>query len=135
MRGSDAGTPEMMAAQSAFWAGLLYDDATLDAVESLLRGMMWEDAVALRAAVPKQGLEAPWRGDTVRVLAREAVALARQGLRARHRLDAAGRDESIYIAPLEAIADGAPGQAEHWLDRYYGPWRGDVRRIFSEAEV
>ncbi len=135
MRGSDAGAPEMMAAQSAFWVGLLYDDATLDAAESLLQGMMWQDAVALRAAVPKQGLEVPWRGETVRVLAREAVALARQGLCARHRLDAAGRDESIYIAPLEAIADGAPCQAEHWLDRYYGPWRGDVRRIFAEAEV
>jgi glutamate--cysteine ligase len=135
MRGSDAGTPEMMAAQSALWVGLLYDDASLDAAESLLQGMTWQDAVALRAAVPKHGLEVPWRGRTVRVLAREAVALARQGLRARHRLDAAGRDESIYIAPLEAIADGAPCQAEHWLDRYYGPWRGDVRRIFAEAEV
>jgi glutamate--cysteine ligase len=135
MRGSDAGTPEMMAAQSAFWVGLLYDDPTLDAAESLLRGMTWEDAVGLRAAVPKYGLKTPWRSETVRVLAREAVALAREGLRARHRLDAAGRDESVYIAPLEAIADGAPCQAEHWLDRYYGPWRGDVRRIFAEAEV
>ena len=135
MRGSDAGTPEMMAAQSAFWVGLLYDNPTLDAAESLLEGTTWEDAVALRNAVPKQGLQAPWRGNTVRVLAQEAVALARQGLRARHRLDATGRDESVYIAPLEAIADGAPSQAEHWLERYYGPWRGDIRRIFAEAEV
>ncbi len=135
MRGSDAGTPEMMAAQSAFWVGLLYDEPTLAAAEALLRGMTWEDAVALRAAVPRQGLEAPWRGQKVRALAREAVALARQGLRARRRLDAAGRDESVHVAPLEAIADGAPCQAEHWLSRYHGPWGGDVRRVFEEAEV
>ena len=135
MRGSDAGTPGMMLAQSAFWVGLLYDEPTLSAAEELLRGMSWEDAVALRAAVPRHGLDAPWRSETLRVLAREAVALSRQGLQTRHRVNAAGHDESIFVAPLEAIANGAPCQAEHWLARYHGPWRGDVRRVLEEAEV
>ena len=35
MRGSDAGSPEMMIAQSAFWVGLLYDEPTLTAAEAL----------------------------------------------------------------------------------------------------
>ena len=135
MRGADAGTPEMMIAQSAFWVGLLYDEPTLAAADSLLRGITWHDAIALREAVPRTGLNTPWHGQTVRTLAREAVALARQGLRARRRLDPAGRDESAFIAPLEAIVDGAPTQAEHWLARYNGPWNGDLRRIFTEAEV
>ena len=139
MRGADAGSPEMMIAQSAFWVGLLYDEPTLTAAEALVRDMTWHDAIALREAVPRQGLNArlntPGRGQTVRTLAREAVALARQGLRARRRLDPASRDESVFVAPLEAIADGAPTQAEHWLARYNGPWNGDIRRILTEAEV
>ena len=62
----------MMVAQSAFWVGLLYDEAALTAAEALLRGATWEDAVALRAAVPREGLAAPWRGGSLRDLAREA---------------------------------------------------------------
>jgi glutamate--cysteine ligase len=61
------------------------------------------------------------------------VAIARDGLRARRRHDAGGADESIYLAPLEAIAAGAPTQAEHWLTQYHGAWRGDVRPIFAAA--
>ena len=65
----------------------------------------------------------------------EAVAIARDGLRARARRDAAGRDESVYLAPLEAIAAGEPTQAEHWLARYHRAWHGDVRQIFAEAAI
>jgi glutamate--cysteine ligase len=135
MRGADAGRADMMVAQSAFWVGLLYDEAALSAAEELLRGAGWEDAVALRAAVPREGLAAPWRGGSLRDLARDAVVIARDGLRARARHDAAGRDESAYIAPLEAIADGEPTQAEQWLARYHGMWHGDVRKIFADAAI
>jgi glutamate--cysteine ligase len=135
MRGADAGTPEMMLAQSAFWTGLLYDEAALTAAEFLLRGTDWADAVALRHAVPRQGLGAPWRVGTLRDLARDMLAISRDGLRARARLDEKGVDEATYLAPLEAIADGAPCQAEHWLTRFNGPWGGEVRRIFDEAQV
>jgi glutamate--cysteine ligase len=135
MRGADAGTPEMMLAQSAFWVGLLYDDAALAAAESLLRGASWADFVALRAVVPAQGLAAPFRGGTLGDLARIAVAIARDGLRARALRDADGNDESVYLAPLEAIAAGAPTQAEYWLNRYRTVWNGDVRPIFNEAAI
>ncbi len=135
MRGADAGRADMMVAQSAFWVGLLYDDAALAAAESLLRGMGWADAVALRAAVPRQGLAAPWRNGVLRDLAREAVAIAGDGLRARNRRNAGGQDESVYLAPLQAIAAGAPTQAEHWLARYHGAWHGEASRIFAEAAI
>ena len=59
--------PDMMLAQSALWVGLLYDDAALTAAEALLRGAGWDDALALRAAVPREGLAArlPWRDGTL----------------------------------------------------------------------
>jgi glutamate--cysteine ligase len=135
MRGADAGTPEMMLAQSALWVGLLYDEAALAAADALAREQPWAAYRALRSAVPRLALGAPWAGGTARDLARRVVAIARDGLRARARRDAAGRDESVYLAPLEEIAAGAPTQAERWLERFHGPWRGDVRRIYAEAAI
>ncbi len=135
MRGADAGRADMMVAQSALWVGLLYDEAALAAAEALLREATWEDAVALRTAVPREGLAAPWRGGSLRDLAREVVAIARDGLRARGRYNVAGLDESVYLAPLEAIVAGEPTQAEHWLARYHQAWQGNIRRIFGEAAI
>jgi glutamate--cysteine ligase len=135
MRGADAGSPAMMVAQSAFWVGLLYDDAALAAAEALVAGQDWEATVALRNAVPERGLDAAWNGTTLRALAAEAVGIAGQGLRARARRDAAGRDEADYLAPLQGILGGGPTQAEYWLSRYRGDWNGDVTPIFAEASI
>jgi glutamate--cysteine ligase len=135
MRGADAGRADMMVAQSAFWVGILYDEAALAATETLLRDATWEDAVRLRTAVPREGLAAAWRGGTLRDLARDVVAAATDGLRARRRLDVAGRDESEFLQPLAAIVSGEPTQAEHWLARFHQAWQGDVRRIFSEGAI
>ena len=135
MRGADAGRPDMMLAQSALWVGLLYDDAALTAAEALLRGAGWEDAVAMRAAVPVQGLNTLWRNGTLRDLARDVVAIAQDGLKARARFNQTGKTEVIYLDPLAAIAAGAPTQAEHWLARYHGAWGGDINKIFVEAAI
>jgi len=135
MRGADAGSPEMMLAQSAFWVGLLYDDAALASAERLVREAPWEDYIALRAAVPVQGLGARWGSGTLRDLAARAVSIAQQGLRARAVIGADGVDESGYLDVLESIAAGAPTQAERWLERFNTVWAGDVRPIFTEAAI
>ena len=135
MRGADAGRADMMLAQSALWVGLLYDDAALTAAEALLRGAGWQDAVTARAAVPRQGLNAPWRGGTLRDIVADVVTIAKDGLRTRRRRNAAGEDEQVFLEPLRAIAAGAPTQAEHWLARYNGPWQGDISRIFQEVAI
>jgi glutamate--cysteine ligase len=135
MRGADAGRADMMVAQSALWVGLLYDDAALASAEALVHGMTWEDAIALRAAVPRQGLAVPFRSGTLRDLARDVVAIARDGLRARDRRDKNGNNESIHLAPLFEITAGGPVQAESWLARSRTVWHGDIRNIFSEAAI
>ena len=135
MRGADAGRLEMMVAQSALWVGLLYDKAALSAAEALVRDMSWEDAIALRSAVPRLGLAAPFRDGTLRDLARDVVAIARDGLRARDRRDESDRDESVYLEPLFEIAAGGPVQAEYWLTRNRTVWRGDIGNIFAEAAI
>jgi glutamate--cysteine ligase len=135
MRGADAGTPEMMLAQSALWAGLLYDEAALEAALASIRGVTWADAVAARDAVPRLGLDTPFRGHSLRNLAGDVLAIASDGLRARARSDGDGRDERRFLEPLRAIVDGAPIQAAYWLQQYYGPWGGDVRPIFNSFDI
>lgn len=135
MRGADAGSPEMMVAQSALWVGLLYDDSALAAADALVRRAPWEEYRALRLSVPRHGMSASWQGRPLRELAGEVLAIARDGLRARGRRNGKAQDETMYLAPLEAIVAGGPTQAEHWLSRYHGAWAGDVRRLLDEAAI
>ncbi len=133
-RGADSGRPDMMLAQSALWTGLFYDRAALAAAGSLIKPLAHAGIMALRDAVPRTGINTPFGKGTLRDLARDVLAIAAQGLRNRARKNAAGADESIYLAPLQEIAAGAPTQAEHWLERYNGAWNGDASRIFEEAK-
>ena len=135
MRGADAGNPAMMAAQAALWVGLLYDEASLSAAQSLVRRHPWQDYIELRGRVPREGLGARWGDGILRDLAREMVTIASDGLRARGITDSAGTDERRFLEPLQVIVAGGPTQAEHWLHRYAGAWDGDVERIWAEAEV
>lgn len=135
MRGADAGSAEMMLAQSALWVGLLYDDAALESAYELVCDRPWEDYVKLRSLVPSQALNTPWGQGTVRDLAAQVIGIAMDGLQARGFVDENEREEWAYLAPLTAMAAGGPTQAERWLERYYGAWSGDVTRIFGESEI
>ena len=129
MRGADAGSPAMLLAKPAFWTGLIYDDAAQKAAAALIRDWTVEEMRALRMAVPEQALKATIRGRSLRDVARDAVAIACDGLRAR------GLGEEVYLAPLQEIAASGITQAERWLQRYSTAWAGDASRIFAEAEA
>lgn len=129
MRGADAGSPEMMVAMPAFWTGLLYDDAAQKAAAALVRDWTVPEMQALRAAVPERALATPFRGGTLRDLARAALAVARDGLRAR------GLGEERHLAPLEAVVESGETQADRWLRLYDTEWGGDVARILPAAAV
>jgi glutamate--cysteine ligase len=132
-RGADSGSPAMMLAQSAFWTGLFYNPAALAAAAALASALSYSDILQLRAAVPVTGINTKCGAGTLRDLAREAVAIAQDGLRARGCRNHQGDDETIFLRPLQEIAAGGPTQAEHWLTRYEGAWRGDTANIFNEA--
>lgn len=132
-RGADSGSVAMMLAQSAFWTGLFYDESALAAASALIKEMSYKQIIALREAVPVTGIHTAFGSGTLRDLAKQALAIASEGLKARARLNAAGEDERVYLAPLMEIAEGGLTQAEHWLARYHGAWQGDVTRIFNEA--
>ena len=93
-RGADSGQPDMMLAQSAFWTGIFYDPAALAAAAALIKPLSYQEILALRAAVPQTGIHTAYGAGTLRDLAREAVAIAADGLKNRAKRNAAGADET-----------------------------------------
>jgi len=92
-----------------------------------------EERLRLRSDVPRLGLKAEIRGRTVRDLALEVIELARQGLAARARLNAAGDNETGFLSPLQEVADKGVTPAERKLDWYQGKWRKSVDPVFSQC--
>jgi len=131
MRGADSGPWSRLCALPAFWAGILYDDAALEAAWSLVKSWTAEDRESLRRAVPVLGLRAPIRGNSARDIAQAALAIARQGLKSRARADGSGQDETHFLAELDDIAASGVTPAERLIERYRTEWGGDVRRVFE----
>ena len=118
MRGADSGTLPNLLALPALWAGLLYDDVSLDAAWDLVKDWSVEEREALRDTVPKLALAAIIRGRSVFEIAAEVLKLARAGLTRRNRLDPSGQNETRYL--------------EVMLDKFKGPWRGSVDPIYAD---
>ena len=116
----------------AFWVGLIYDDANLDACWDMVKGWTATERQKLRDDVPRLGFKAAIRDRSLLDLAAELLALAEQGLVRRNRLDRNGRDETRYLRPLQEIVDRGITPAEELLERYNGPWKGSVEPVFDE---
>ncbi|HET6434575.1 MAG TPA: glutamate--cysteine ligase [Xanthomonadaceae bacterium] len=132
MRGADGGPWNRLCALPAFWVGLLYDDAALDAAWDLVRDFTMEERHALRDGVPKHALKLPFRGGSVRDLALEALRISAHGLQRRARRNRNGADESIFLTPLIDIAEADETPAERKLALFHGRWNGSVDPVFRE---
>jgi glutamate--cysteine ligase len=128
MRGADGVPWDRLPALSAFWVGLLYDDASLDAAWEIVRHWTAEERQTLRDEVPRLGFKARVGGRFLFEIARESMALAHAGLRRRARVDQDGRDEARYLEPLDRTLDSGRTPAEEMLARYNGVWKGSVDR-------
>ncbi len=131
LRGADSGPLDHLAALPAFWAGLLYDQASLDGAWDLAKGWSAAARAQLRADAPVLGLKAEVGGRSVREIARDLLALSEAGLKRRARKDQAGRDETCYLAPLQEITASGITAAERMLALYNGPWGGDVGKAYQ----
>ncbi|MBO0661145.1 glutamate--cysteine ligase [Jiella sp. MQZ9-1] len=131
MRGADGGPWRRICALPAYWVGLLYDEATLQAVDALTADWRFEEVDAMRSAVPHDGFRTPFRDGTVLDLARETLKLARQGLKARGRLNDEGYDESFFLAPLEEVVARGTTSAEELIRLYEEQWDRSMPRVFK----
>lgn len=133
MRGADAGPRAHFTALPALCAGLFYDSAALDQARELTKN--WDAAArkALRDDVPAQALEARIDGRSLREVGRDVLALAKDGLRRRARLDALAQDERVFLAPLEEILEDGRTLAQRRLDAYAGDWARSIDPAFTDC--
>jgi glutamate--cysteine ligase len=131
MRGADVGPTERLAALSALWVGLLYDETALDAAWDLVKDWSAAERQALRDAVPRQALATPFRTTTAGAVARQMIAIARSGLEARNFEDWEGRTETHFLDGLAALAETGRTAADELLAAYRGPWKRDIDRVFE----
>jgi glutamate--cysteine ligase len=132
MRGADSGPRRRLASLPAFWVGLLYDDASLDAAWDLVKDWTAEERQRLRDDVPKLALRALIRGRSARELAKDCLGIAHKGLARRARLDIGGRDESRHLETLDDIVARSVTPAEELIEKFKGPWGGSIEPVFTE---
>jgi glutamate--cysteine ligase len=135
MRGADAGSVEHTNAMSAFFVGLLYDGATLDAAWDVVKHWSAAERQALRDAVPREGLGAKIGGRTLREIGREILGLSRAGLARRARVDAKGADEAQHIDLLDRRIESGRTAAEDLIAHYRGDWNGRVEPVFAACRM
>lgn len=133
MRGADGGPWNRICALPAFWVGLLYDQGALDAAWDEVKHWSMDEREALRSAVPAQGLNAPLPGGGKLLdLAGRILDISSAGLAARNCLNSSGDNETGYLDPLRDIVASGKTVAEQLLEKYHGPWGGDVARVYDE---
>ena len=134
MRGADGGPWRRLCALPALWVGLLYDQGALDASWDLVKDWTAEERDQLRNDAGEFGFAAEIRGRPLRDLAREALGIAEQGLKARARTGAGGMvaDETHFLNALHESVESGQTPADELLACYEGAWKGDLGRIYED---
>jgi glutamate--cysteine ligase len=133
MRGADVGPAARIKALSALMVGLYYDSTALDAAFDLVKNWSAAERQRLRDDVPTIALDAMIGGRRLAEIGREILTLSRAGLARRARLDAHGRDEGVYLDPLDAFIESGRVGAHMWINLFEGQWRRSVEPAFLEA--
>ncbi|WP_439477189.1 glutamate--cysteine ligase [Brevundimonas sp.] len=132
MRGADGGPWSRICALQALWAGVLYDAPSLTAAWDLVKDWDIADHERLRRDVTRLGLKAEVAGRSVRDVAVDMVAIAKQGLKNRARFSGGMVDERGYLSELEDIANSGVTPADRLLALYNGEWEGDLTRMYRD---
>ena len=132
MRGSDGGSSRNLCALPAFWVGLLYDHEALKQSLSIIDDWSYEEVARMRDMAPVSALDTPFREGTLKDLAKSILEISEQGLKRRKNLDEKGRDETVFLKSLKAIAETGITPAQEILEKYSGEWGHNIDRIFEE---
>ncbi|WP_371397710.1 glutamate--cysteine ligase [Fretibacter rubidus] len=133
MRGADTGPWGELCALPAFWVGLLYDQSALDTAWDLVKDWTEEERHDQRMNVAKMGLQTPFRGKTLREVAVAALAISREGLKARGKLNHHGESETVFLQELDQFARTGKSNADRLIDSYNGAWDGDITRAYTDC--
>lgn len=132
VRGADSCPADLVCSVPALWKGLLYDEGALEASLALTGGWSPEQRETAYREVARAGLGAEVGGRKVLDLARELLAIARQGLtNLAHR--GGGADEGALLEPVaRQLAIGkSPGQVV--LEQWEGPLERSADRLIRST--
>ncbi len=134
MRGADGGPWRRICALPAFWVGLMYNQASLDAAWDLVKHWDAETREAWRVEASVRGLQAIVGGRRMIDLAAEVLDISRAGLKARARPGLGGmvQDERHFLHALEDSIETGMTPADELLAHYNGDWNGDLSRIYQD---
>jgi glutamate--cysteine ligase len=133
MRGADSGPWSRICALPAFWVGLLYDETSLAAAWDVARNWTADMRDQLRVDAARQGLKARVGSRALQDVARDVVAISRDGLRRRARAGAMAVDETHFLDPIERIADSGVTMGEFTARHFLDDLKGDVGRLLDEV--
>jgi glutamate--cysteine ligase len=133
MRGADMGDRAHALALPAFWTGLLYDGSALDAAWDLVKGLGAPTREGLRVAASERALQGEADGVRLLDLARAALGIAEEGLRARSLRGIP--DERPFLRPLWDSAESGRVQADDLLEAHAGEWGGDIARVYGACRL
>lgn len=127
IRSCDAQGPALASALPALYTGLLYDERARDEIEALIEPWTYDEVFALRGQIWRDGLRTPFRGAPLAEVASRVIDIATGGLHRRARMDAQGRDESVYLEPLAQLASHGKTPADELLEKI-GALDGDAEQ-------
>ena len=131
MRGADAGSFAALCGAAGVLDRAALRQPALDAAVALTRDWSEDERQGLRDAVPRLGLNTPFRGRTLRDIGREVVDLA-QGVSS----GAPGSTAAARMRPRRSrhwsrSVEQGRSSADRLLADFAGPWRGDIDRVFD----
>jgi len=107
VRGTDSQDQSLICALPALWKGLLYDDRAMNALETLVAPLDFDNVEAARPEVADKALGAQLLGRDVREWAQSLLEIADEGLCRLSHLNRSGDDERIHLNKLRAlVAEG-----------------------------
>ena len=133
MRGADTGPWQELCAMPAFWVGLLYDEAALDAAWDLVKDWTNDEREQIRRDVPKLGLQTPFRNGTLQDITKIALLLSREGLKSRGNLNGHGESETVFLEDLDRFARTGKSNAEVLLEKFHDEWDGDILKAYTDC--
>ncbi|MCZ6552336.1 MAG: glutamate--cysteine ligase [SAR324 cluster bacterium] len=133
LRMCDAGAREMICALAALTRGLFYDPTALDDALHLVREIKGHLFPAALENAARWGLDATLLDRPLSDWARDLVTIAADGLKRLNVVNSQGRDERIYLCPLDNILDTGKSHAALLMELWNGAWGQNLDPLFTQS--
>lgn len=132
-RSADALPPQLTLGVAALLKGLLYDGDARAAIWALVKHLDAEQRQSLYRDSWRLGLKAPFGRHSLRELALEALAIARESLRRQQFAAGRGLDETVFLDGIDEIASSGVTLAERLLARWQGSRAQKVQALLEHC--